>query len=81
MTMLAWNNNADNYQATVDGDLVEVDGDVFAESVQDLTKEYVKEGMDADVARDKAEDELLVAEGWCFSTPMHGVSINGVSQE
>ena len=81
MTMLIWNGEDESYQATVGSDLVEVDGDAYSEAVRDLTKEYVREGMDEEAARDKAEDELLVAEGWTGNSPMSGVKINGISQE
>lgn len=78
--MLTWNNNSNRYEANVNGHQIEVDGDTYAETIRDLTKEYVKEGMDEDAARDKADNELSHASGWMHS-PNTGVWIDGVSQE
>ena len=44
-TTLQWNNDTGRYQATVDNQLIEVDGDVYAEARRDMMKhELVADG-------------------------------------
>ncbi len=79
---LKWNSDAGNYQASEDGHLIEVDGDVFAEARTDLIKELVAEnGLSEEEAYQQADDELSKTVTWTGSLPMHGVSIDGVPQE
>lgn len=78
MQKLEWNHTTGRYQADFDGHLVEVDGDVFAESEQEMRQTYIEQGMSEDDAEQKAYNDLVAVSLW---TPdMHGVSIDGKSQ-
>jgi len=71
--MLTWNNNSRNYEATVDGQFVEVDGDVFAEAEQEMVATC---GM----SEQEAFGTLSNANQWIGNLPMDGVYIDGVEQ-
>jgi hypothetical protein len=76
MIKLEWNSDLERYQANVDGHLVEVDGDTFAENLQEMRDNLVEEKhLDKEVAEQKAFDELIDASTW--TADMHGVSIDG----
>ncbi len=70
---MQYNNNTGNYEAAEDGHRIEVDGDVFQETLQEMEKD----GMSWEAAM----DELLNTTTWTGSSPMHGVSIDGVAQD
>ena len=70
---MEYNSQTGNYQAVEDGHLIEVDSDVFAESLADAQK--------SGKSYEEAFEELLDTLLWTGSGPMHGVSIDGVEQE
>lgn len=43
--MLQWNSQSGQYEATVNGQLVQVDGDEFSEERAKLQQEYQQRGM------------------------------------
>lgn len=91
MTQLTYNNNTGRYQATVDGDLIEVDGDEYVETRREIMKDMARVDMDfegdlADLPEndynrlyDAAEKEIESAEGW-LDVPKAGLYINGEPQ-
>jgi hypothetical protein len=55
-----WNESAQAYEAKgSDGKNYTISGDDFAEDLKDYQQTYVEQGMDEDVAYDKAKEELL----------------------
>lgn len=79
--VLTWNEQTGRYEALVDGKLIEVDGDAFAETLADMRSDYEDEGLDEETAYDKAFAELIKPSVWIGSTPMYGVFVDGVSQD
>ena len=71
--MLQYNSKSDNYETIVDGKLVEIDSDVFAEELAAMQKD----GM----SWEEAMDELSRVSTWTGSTPMDGVYVDGVEQK
>ena len=79
MQKLEWNHTTGRYEAYLDGHLVEVDGDVFAETRTSMRKEYMEQGVPSNDADERAYENLIDALTW---TPdMHGVRIDGKSQD
>lgn len=71
---MTWNSDTGRYQGTTtDGRTIEVDGDVFAEDLSQMTRTYMEEkGLDEQNASELAFNELIQVAGWT-STPMDGV--------
>lgn len=61
--MLEWNSNTGVYEATFNGQLVQVDGDEFSEERSKLQREY-QQSMDENAAYDKADAELRSVFAW-----------------
>jgi len=90
MTTLTYNSTTDRYEASVDGQFVEVDSDVYAEERQGIMKEIAcEQGLltreqsledltkkDHDRLYWQADAELLSAEIW-LDPPMDGVYVDG----
>jgi hypothetical protein len=73
MIELTWNNDRGCYCAEFDGKHIDVTGDAFAETEQNLRDSYIAGGMPEEEAEAKAWEELRWAEVW---TPdMHGVEV------
>lgn len=70
---MQYNSQTGNYQAVEDGHLIEVDSDVFGEELADAQK--------SGKSYEQAFEELIDTSLWTGSTPMYGVSIDGVSQD
>lgn len=79
MIKLEWNSDLERYQATVDGHLITVDGDEFAENLQEMRDNFKDfYHLSEDAAEQKAFDELSEPSRW--TADMHGVSIDGKSE-
>ena len=76
MTTLIYDEETDTLKATIDANTIEIDADVWTQTVKELTQTHYDNGMSWKKAHAQARRELLVAESW-FSPQMPGVKING----
>lgn len=62
--MLEFNPKSQSYEATVNGNLIQVDSDEFAETEAHHIQTYLGEGMNQEQAEAKAWHEARVATSW-----------------
>src|ERR1041385_2173342 len=75
--MLEWNSDTEMYEAIVDGKLVQVSNDEFAEAEEHHAQTYKAQGMDEESAENKARDEVRWASGWADSHAVTHVKLKG----
>ena len=73
---LTWNNDTRQYVGQIGNDRIEIDGDVFAETEQEMRAQYVKDGMSEEDAEKKAWAELNDVTVW--QTDNDGVTVTPI---